>query len=60
MPWSKNINRERWLLAVEVDVNYGLVEGRGIGVVADASVRVVWAWSPRARVVALGPGVGRG
>ncbi|MET8684369.1 GNAT family N-acetyltransferase [Streptomyces sp. NPDC004732] len=47
---------ERELLALEVDVVHGLGPGEGDGAlrVADPSVRAVVAWSPGARVLALG------
>ncbi|MFE7318383.1 GNAT family N-acetyltransferase [Streptomyces sp. NPDC057555] len=47
------------LLALEVDTVYGLVPaaaGRP-ATVMDKPVKAVWAWSPRARLLALGPGV---
>ncbi|MFE0172051.1 GNAT family N-acetyltransferase [Streptomyces sp. NPDC059002] len=50
---------EKDLLALEVDVIHGLGT-RPVGdraTVTDPSVRAVWSWSPRARLLALGPGV---
>ncbi|WP_275461759.1 GNAT family N-acetyltransferase [Streptomyces noursei] len=47
------------LLAWEVDAVYGLVPGTADrpAVVTDKPVQAVWAWSPRARLLALGPAV---
>ncbi|MFB7635211.1 GNAT family N-acetyltransferase [Streptomyces sp. NPDC056149] len=47
------------LLALEVDTIYGLVPATADGpaTVTDKPVKAVWAWSPRARLLALGPGV---
>ncbi|WJV44292.1 GNAT family N-acetyltransferase [Streptomyces flavofungini] len=49
---------EARLLALEVDAIHGLVPETGAPpAVRDATVLAVWAWSPRARLLALGPGV---
>ncbi|WP_419994614.1 GNAT family N-acetyltransferase [Streptomyces boninensis] len=47
---------ERELLALEVDVNFRLVDEVWVEGAGDGAGRaVVWAWSPRGRVVALAP-----
>ncbi|MFD0412528.1 GNAT family N-acetyltransferase [Streptomyces sp. NPDC127108] len=52
------IGDEARLLALEVDAIHGLVAESGEPpAVRDATVLAVWAWSPRARLLALGPGV---
>ncbi|MFD9903416.1 GNAT family N-acetyltransferase [Streptomyces sp. NPDC059063] len=51
---------EARLLALEVDAIYGLVPRPGGGlpvIVKNPAVRAVWAWSPQARLLALGAGV---
>ncbi|MEU7581236.1 GNAT family N-acetyltransferase [Streptomyces sp. NPDC041068] len=50
---------ERALLALEVEVIHGLgpVAKGGLPTVTDPAVQAVLAWSPRARVLALGEGV---
>lgn len=52
---------EERLLALEVDVNYGLSPAYGGSrpgdAVKDPTVLAVWAWSPGARLLALGSGV---
>ncbi|MFD9857621.1 GNAT family N-acetyltransferase [Streptomyces alboflavus] len=54
------IRDEARLLALEVDAIHGLVPESGEPpAVRDATVLAVWAWSPRARLLALGPGVAR-
>ncbi|ARX89054.1 hypothetical protein SMD44_08541 [Streptomyces alboflavus] len=51
------IRDEARLLALEVDAIHGLVPESGEPpAVRDATVLAVWAWSPRARLLALGPG----
>jgi hypothetical protein len=48
------------LLTLEIDAIYGLLpgpDGRPT-IVGDETVRAVWAWSPRARVLAVAAGVG--
>lgn len=51
---------EARLLALEVDANHGLVPESGEPpAVRDATVLAVWAWSPRGRLLAIGPGVAR-
>lgn len=50
---------EEYLLRLEADTIHGLVAGVGDGwpTVRDEKVDAVFAWSPRARVLALGSGV---
>ncbi|MFB7918224.1 GNAT family N-acetyltransferase [Streptomyces sp. NPDC056061] len=47
------------LLALEVDVNYGLATNPDTprSTLRDPSLLVVWAWSPRARLLALASGL---
>ncbi|MEU3598916.1 GNAT family N-acetyltransferase [Streptomyces sp. NPDC006798] len=47
------------LLALEIDANYGLVPDAvpGRATLRDPSPLAVWAWSPRARLLALAPGL---
>ncbi|EPH45211.1 GNAT family N-acetyltransferase [Streptomyces aurantiacus] len=50
---------EERLLALEVDAIHGLVPDSGNPpALRDETMLAVWAWSPRARLLALGPGVG--
>ncbi|WP_424861712.1 hypothetical protein [Streptomyces sp. MMS24-I29] len=48
------------LLTTEMDAMYGLDPAGGDPpvLVKDPAVRAVWAWSPRARLLAVGAGVG--
>lgn len=49
---------EERLLTLEVDAIHGLVPDSGDPpVLRDETMLAVWAWSPRARLLALGPGV---
>ncbi|MEW2530645.1 GNAT family N-acetyltransferase [Streptomyces sp. NPDC047071] len=51
---------EKRLLAAEVDAIHGLLPGSGgPPVLRDPTVLAVWAWSPRARLLALGTGAAR-
>lgn len=51
---------EERLLALEIDANYGLVAYPDMSrpaALRDPSPLAVWAWSPRARLLTLAPGV---
>ncbi|WP_249123849.1 GNAT family N-acetyltransferase [Saccharopolyspora erythraea] len=43
------------MLALEIDVIFGLVADGAQVRVRDRQIRAVWSWSPRARLLALGP-----
>ncbi|MFC9220334.1 hypothetical protein ACFT8W_05980 [Streptomyces hygroscopicus] len=53
---------EERLLSLEVDVNYGLAPNSGglPALLKDPTVLAVYAWSPRARLLALGSGIAHG
>ncbi|MGA4843834.1 GNAT family N-acetyltransferase [Streptomyces sp. G45] len=54
------VTDEARLLALEVDAIYGLAPRPGGGaplIGRDGAVRAVWAWSPGARLLALGAGI---